>query len=187
MGKKRKRKGEKIIQISKTLWPLTFWAPGNWSSNSSAWATSQSGKSIIGWSMPWRFCHFESFALVGFLFLGFIASTSWFQAGIQSFFVNYFLLILFSDVQQMITAIKYIILVMSHDDNFITVRSPFTWHFDINFVVAHDSANPSTSLANDHPVDSRIDTDFILDETFLEKYKKYKISFQRKYNPSKSR
>ena len=72
-------------------------------------------------------------------------------------------------------------------NNFITVRSPFTWHFDINFVVAHDSANTSTSLANDHPVDSRIDTDFILDETFLEKYKKYKISFQRKYNPSKSR
>merc|ERR1712110_923646 len=44
--------------------------------------------------------------------------------------------------------------------------APFTWHFDINFVVAHDSANTSTSLANDHPVDSRIDTDFILDETF---------------------
>ena len=50
--KKRKRKGEKIIQISKTLWALTFWAPGNRSSYSSAWATSQSGKSIIGWSMP---------------------------------------------------------------------------------------------------------------------------------------
>ena len=50
--KKEKRKGEKIIQISKTLWALTFWAPGNRSSYSSSWATSQSGKSIIGWSMP---------------------------------------------------------------------------------------------------------------------------------------
>merc|ERR1712141_382625 len=59
-----------------------------------------------------------------------------------------------------------IILYYKTYNNFITVRSPFTWHFDINFVVAHDSANTSTSLANDHPVDSRIDTDFILDETF---------------------
>ena len=49
----KKRAGKKMwSKISKTLWALTFWAPSDGSSYSSSWATSQSGKSIIGWSMP---------------------------------------------------------------------------------------------------------------------------------------